>query len=193
MVFARRQPRGIGGRVLAAVWPKTGFKRAFAYLARRVARLKASPHAIAAGFAAGAAASCFPLIGLHFVLSFALAWIARGSMIAAAFGTAVGNPLTFPFLFAGAYKVGGTLLGEEAIAASSVDAAGDRLAAEGLFGDGFAGIWPVFRTTMIGAGPIALATFLGFYVAVRWAVVRFQAARRHRLAARAARFGPTRP
>lgn len=153
------------------------------YFAHRVTRLQASPHAIGAGFAAGAAASCFPLIGFHFILSFVLAFFTRGSMIAAALGTAVGNPLTFPFLFAGAYNVGAAILGHDGSGAG-VDAAGDQLASEGMFGDGFARIWPIFRTTMIGALPIAVVTFFGFYLLVRWAAARFQATRRRRAAAR---------
>jgi uncharacterized protein (DUF2062 family) len=184
MVFARRKRRSLGRRILEAVWPSAGFRRSAAYFARRVTRLKASPHAIAAGFAAGAAASCFPLIGLHFLLSFALAWIARGSMIAAALGTAVGNPLTFPFLFASAYNVGALMLGQDAAGEAGLSAASDELTSNGLFGGGLEGIWPVFRMTMIGAAPIALVAFLGFYLLVRWSAARFQEARRRRIAAR---------
>src|SRR5690606_13958923 len=82
-----------------AVWPRMGLRRYSRYLRMRVLRLSASPHAIGAGVAAGAAVSVFPLIGLHFVLRFILAFQTRGNMIAAAIGTAFGNPLTFPLFF----------------------------------------------------------------------------------------------
>ncbi|HEV7418115.1 MAG TPA: DUF2062 domain-containing protein, partial [Tianweitania sediminis] len=73
-----------------------GLKRYGRYLLRRLERMTASPHQVAAGAAAGAAVSMFPLIGFHFIFGFVLAFLTRGSMLAAALGTAVGNPLTFP-------------------------------------------------------------------------------------------------
>ncbi|PZQ17247.1 MAG: DUF2062 domain-containing protein [Ancylobacter novellus] len=187
MVFARRSHRPLTLRIKEFVWPSSGFKRAFAYLAKRVTSLKASPHSIAAGFASGAAASCFPLIGLHFLLSFGLAWCLRGSMVAAALGTAVGNPLTFPILFAAAYRVGAIIRGEEAANAGAVDQAGSELAAEEIFSGSLEHAWPLFTTTMIGATPIALATFAAFYLLVRWSAAKVQATRRERLASRALR------
>lgn len=169
------------------VWPSAGFSRAIAYLAKRVTRLQVSPHAIAAGFASGAAASCFALIGLHFLLSFGLAWRLRGSMVAAALGAAVGNPLTYPILFAAAYRVGATIRGEEAANAGAVDQAGSELAAEGIFSGSLEHAWPLFTITIIGATPIAIATFATFYLLVRWSADEVQAARRERLAAAALR------
>lgn len=187
MVFARRSHRPLALRIKEFVWPSAGFRRAIAYFAKRVTRLQASPHAIAAGFASGAATSCFPLIGLHFLLSFGLAWCLRGSMVAAALGTAVGNPLTFPFLFAAAYRLGATIRGDEAANAEAVDQAGSELAAEGIFSGSLEHAWPLFTTTMIGAAPIAIATFATFYLLVRWSADEVQAARRERLAAAALR------
>lgn len=182
MVFARRSHRPLAFRIKEFVWPASGFKRAIAYPAKRVTRLKASPHAIAAGFASGAAASCFPLIGLHFLLSYGLAWCLRGSMLAAALGTAVGNPLTFPILFAAAYRIGAAIRGEEAANAGAVDQAGAELATEGILSGSLEHAWPLFMTTMVGATPVALATFAAFYVIVRWSASKVQAARRERLA-----------
>ena len=69
---------GLGGRIKNFFWPKKGFIRAWKYLAIRLSRLKNSPHAVAAGFASGAAASFTPLLGLHFVLACAIAFVTRG-------------------------------------------------------------------------------------------------------------------
>jgi hypothetical protein len=77
------------------LWPRMGLRRYGTYLRKRVMRLSASPHAIAAGVASGAAVSMFPLIGLHFFLGFVLAYVTRGNMLAAAFGTAWGIRLPF--------------------------------------------------------------------------------------------------
>lgn len=185
MVFARRSPRSFSGKIIEAVWPSAGFKRTAVYFARRVIRLRATPHAIGAGFASGAAMSCFPLIGLHFGLSFALAWLLRGNILAAALGTAVGNPLTFPILFSLAYSLGALMRGEIGADSGEVDVAGSELASEGLFSGSLKHAWPLFATTMVGATPIALATFATFYLIVRWSAARFQAMRRARIATRA--------
>jgi uncharacterized protein len=72
-----------------------------------------STHSIAAGIASGAAVSFTPFLGLHFLLGFVLAWIVRGNLLASAFGTAVGNPWTFPLIFALTGEVGALLLGQD--------------------------------------------------------------------------------
>ena len=83
-----------------------GWRRYWDYLKIRVARIKGSPYAIAAGFAAGSAVSFTPLMGFHFMLGFVLAWITRASYIASAIGTVVGNPWTFPFIWVLIYGAG---------------------------------------------------------------------------------------
>lgn len=131
-------------------------------LLRRLARLGSDPHAVAAGFASGAALSCTPLFGLHFLLSFALAWVVRGHMLAAALGTAVGNPLTFPVFVSGAYGVGTLLLGVP-----------DQM--EG------AGTGAILRdallVTLIGSLPIATLAYAGTYLLLKPALIRLWARR----------------
>ena len=83
MLFGRRTRPRPSERLRIALWPRRSFRRSFAYYKHRVMRLEASPHAIAAGVAAGAFASCTPFVGFHFILSFVLAWVIGGSMIAA--------------------------------------------------------------------------------------------------------------
>ena len=154
------------------------------YLRKRIMRLSASPHAIAAGVASGAAVSMFPLIGLHFLLGFVLAFATRGNMIAAAIGTAWGNPLTFPFFFAASYAVGDWLTGGDGVSSTEgaqLEATGAQLS-QGLFAEGFQAIWPTFKTMMIGGLPIAILVFAVFYVVVRTVVTRFRALRQARLA-----------
>lgn len=80
------------------------------YYKRRMVRLKGSPHSIAAGFAAGAAVSFTPFMGLHFLLGALVAYFMRGNLIASAIGTAVGNPWTFPFIWLIIYEVGISIL-----------------------------------------------------------------------------------
>ena len=76
------------------------------YYKLKLARLPASPNAIAAGFACGSMVSFTPLLGLHFILAIVFAYLIRGNLIAALIGTFVGNPITFPFIWGVIYKVG---------------------------------------------------------------------------------------
>lgn len=166
------------------VWPRMGLRRYGSYLRKRVMRLSASPHAIAAGVASGAAVSMFPLIGLHFFLGFILAFITRGNMIAAAIGTAWGNPVTFPFFFAAAYALGDWVMGNGGISAAegSLLSTTTEQLNNGLFADGFAAAWPTFKTMMIGGLPIAIAVYCAFYLVVRTLVTRFRSIRQARMA-----------
>ena len=113
-MFLRRKSPGFWLRVRNVIWPKMGLSRAWRYLVHRMARLKASPHTIALGFAAGAFASFTPFVGLHFIIAGLIAFALRSSILASAIGTVVGNPLTFPFIWLATYNVGAALLGREA-------------------------------------------------------------------------------
>ena len=84
----------------------TKVTRFISYYKLKLARLPASPHAIASGFACGSMVSFTPLLGLHFLLAVALAYLIRGNYVAALLGTIVGNPITFPFIWGLIYKVG---------------------------------------------------------------------------------------
>ncbi|HEV7346054.1 MAG TPA: DUF2062 domain-containing protein [Devosia sp.] len=179
---------GLLDKLRDTLWPRMGLRRYGAYLRKRVMRLSASPHAIAAGVASGAAVSMFPLIGLHFILGFVLAFITRGNMLAAAIGTVWGNPITFPVFFAAAYAVGDWLTGGGGVSAAESDRLAETGAqlSNGLFADGFSAIWPTFSTMMIGGLPNAVLVFGVFYVVVRSLVTRFRAMRQSRMAERRA-------
>lgn len=202
-MFGRRTRPSLAQRAKSLMWPERGFSRSWRYVVARLARLKSSPHAIAAGFAAGAAVSFTPLLGLHFVIAFALCLLTRGSFVAAVAGTLVGNPLTFPFIFAATYWLG-TLMralvatppdsaldvvadGFDAQAEAQAEAAAEAVldTAESLLEEGwsFAAlevIWPTLSTMLIGAAPLAVLAYAGSYVLVRTAVSTFQKARRPR-------------
>src|SRR5690554_1247974 len=115
-MFARRRRRSPLGRLRQAVWPSMGFRRWGRYVGHRVARLPDSPEAIAGGLAWGAAMSFTPLVGLQLAFAALGAWATRCNVIASAVGTGVGNPWTFPFIWAAIYRTGALLLGERAAA-----------------------------------------------------------------------------
>ena len=84
----------------------TKLTRFISYYKLKLARLPASPHAVASGFACGSMVSFTPLLGLHFILAIVFAYLIRGNIVAALLGTIVGNPVTFPFIWGLIYKVG---------------------------------------------------------------------------------------
>lgn len=162
-----------------------GFKRYGAYLVKRTQRLRASPHAVAAGVASGAAVSVFPFIGFHFILGFIVAFFTRGSMLAAAIGTAFGNPFTFPFIFAATYNIGRFLLPGEQDAAEAMLKGNDmKDLVSNMLTNGLKSVWPVFEPLLVGAIPLSIVTYLGFYAVVRILVTRARARRAARLRAK---------
>ncbi|MCB8836049.1 DUF2062 domain-containing protein [Aurantimonas sp. VKM B-3413] len=178
MLFRRRQPLSLASRVRTVLWPRSSFSRSFHYFRKRVLRLNATPHAIAAGFAAGVAASFTPFIGFHFLLAFALAYVVAGNMASAALGTVVGNPLTFPFIWGVTYEVGHWLLGARAPHGEAPANLGSALRHMD-----FAAIWkPIIEPMMIGALPLGLGAGLLSYGLVFAAARSFQAHRAHRMA-----------
>ena len=113
-MFRRRQKQSFFIKVREFLWPSTGWGRAGHYMKHRLARIDGTPYAIAAGFATGAAISFTPFVGLHFIFAAIIAWIVRGNILTSAIGTAVGNPWTFPFIWAATYNLGINILGGDA-------------------------------------------------------------------------------
>lgn len=138
-------------------------------------RLTASPHAIAAGVAAGTFAAFLPFLGLHILIAAGLAWIIRGNMLAAALGTAVvGNPLSFPLIWASTYAAGHVLLG--AGPASAPLHLGSRLRHMD-----FVALWhPLLEPMTIGGIPMGILAGVILYFPTRAAIAAFRNARRAR-------------
>lgn len=113
-MFRRRKQKTFLEKVREFIWPRAGWRRAGNYLKHRIARIDGTPYAIAAGFASGAAVSFTPFVGLHFIFAAIIAWIVRGNILTSAIGTAVGNPWTFPFIWAVTYNFGINIMGGEA-------------------------------------------------------------------------------
>lgn len=97
-MFKRRDPAPIQDRLREWLSPRKGWARGFEYLGRRMQRLPDTPHRIALGLACGLQASFTPFFGFHFIIAWTFCFILRGNMLAAATGTFLGNPLTFPFI-----------------------------------------------------------------------------------------------
>lgn len=175
MIFKRRDRENWRHRMRVYVLPRRNYARSFRYYWKRMLRIKATPHAIAAGVAAGAFASFTPFMGFHFILAFVVAWLLAGNMIAAAFGTAVGNPLTFPAIWAATHGAGTAILGATV---APGDPAPESLGVVLSHGD-ITAVWePILKPMLVGGVPLGLAVAAFFYVSTRFAVAAFQHRRR---------------
>ncbi len=165
------------------LWPRRSFWRSAQYFIKRVLRLTATPHAIAAGVAAGVFASFLPYMGFHFLLAAGVAWLLAGNLIASAFGTAIGNPITFPLIWASSYKLGCAILGTNAPHGGSPIQLGKLW--EHLE---FNQLWePLLKPMTVGGIPLGLAFAVSFYFLTRWSVAGFRRQRQNRLLEKARR------
>lgn len=180
MIFKRRETQSFSDRLRALVAPRKGWRRGFKYIGKRVQRLPDTPHRIALGFACGAMASFSPFFTLHIFVAALFAWVVRGNIVAAAFGTIVGNPVSFPLIAAASMKTGNWLLAR----ASGADYS-DKLTFDYAWNHPFQFFESIFTPYLIGGIVPGLICSLGFYFLLRPIVARFQKRRRDMLARRA--------
>jgi len=181
MLFRRREDPTFSERVRVALWPRRSWTRSTQYIKHRVWRLRGSPHAIALGFAAGVMVSFTPFIGFHFIAGGLLALVLGGSVIASAFGTFVGNPLTFPFIWYGIYKLGNLLLGTEGEFNPDILVSGFEKLWVGISdfsGDVLLGafdiLWPLLKPMTVGGVLMGILAGMLFYLPVLKAVKSYQ-------------------
>jgi uncharacterized protein (DUF2062 family) len=142
------------------------------YVVKRITRLSGTPHSIAAGAACGVAISFTPFIGFHLLGACLLCMLVRGNYLAAAVGTLVGNPWTFPFIWVVTYQLGHALLGSPAARLEPVqhwDLATFFVRMEAVF-------WP----SVIGGFILAVVAGLATYFPLMRAVAAYQEARARR-------------
>ncbi len=192
-MFARRYKQSFGKNLKGFVWPSMGWRRTSHYIFHRIGRLNDTPYSIAAGFACGAATSFTPFVGLHFILAGAWAWLIRGNIIASAIGTFVGNPWTFPFIWAWLYQCGRWL----GFGGDASDPGGQHFGP--LFGRMFQAALsgdlgylidtaaPVFWPMLVASVPSATVIWMVFYFPLNRAVAGYQRRRTERRRSRIAR------
>lgn len=105
-MFSRRHKKKIHHHIRDIFWPRMGFRRLGRYYALRILRMEDTAHELSIGLATGAAISFTPLPGTHILGACGLSYLLRGNLIAAAFGTLVGNPWTLPIFWWLAHWVG---------------------------------------------------------------------------------------
>ncbi|TNE37451.1 MAG: DUF2062 domain-containing protein, partial [Alphaproteobacteria bacterium] len=139
-------------------------------------RLRGSPYSLAAGFAFGAAISFTPFIGFHFILSGIFAWIFRANILASALGTVVGNPWTFPFIWALVYNVGNWILGHPE-GQAVLNEATLRAFFDGVWAGDWAHVTHIFldviHPMLIGSIPVGIFVWIIFFYPLRALIRRF--------------------
>ena len=85
---------------------KLNFFRSIKFLKYKIFRIRDLPESIAIGLAWGAAVSFTPLLGFHILICFLGTFLMRGNLLAAAAGTIVGNPWTFPIIYFIGFEIG---------------------------------------------------------------------------------------
>ncbi len=159
------------------MWPRRSFSRSFQYFGKRNLRLTATPQALAAGVAAGVVASWTPFMGFHFFIAAFLAYVMAGNIIASALGTAFGNPLTFPFIWAASYNLGNFFLRDDFHDIQREIHLGKLVRQMDL-----SQLWdPVLKPMIVGCIPFAIVFGLAAYLLTYFSVVSFQAQRRRRM------------
>ena len=85
---------------------KEGLQRSAKYWYLRLVRIQATPHNIALGLAVGVFAGLLPILPFQIAVAVTLAFIVRGSKIAAALGTWITNPLNWVPFYMVCYYIG---------------------------------------------------------------------------------------
>lgn len=185
MLFKRRSSPSWFEKTRVLLWPRRSFGRSIRYFTKRVLRVNATPYAIAMGVACGAFASFTPLLGLHFILAFGLAFLFRANLIAATLGTAVGNPLTFPLIWASTFRVGRVILGEPVHHRAEPGLDGisgpNDYTVEAVSGF-FERAWPVVKPMLVGSVPLGVTFAVACYAVTYATVLGYQKARAARIA-----------
>lgn len=178
-MFKRRKSRSRLEHLKEALWPSAGWTRTLTYWGHRLIRLKASPHSIATGLAAGAAVSMTPFLGLHFVLTLLLCWMFGGQTLAGIIGSFVGNPWTFPFIWIFTYRLGCAILGLDAGMHPTID-----LSLSDLLDSPFRTIAPMLGPMIVGSIPTAIAAWWIMYFPSKYLITAHRRRRAEHLAAR---------
>lgn len=181
MLFRRRAKVTIGERVRIWLWPRRSFSRSARYFVKRALRLQATPHSIAAGVAIGVFCTFTPFVGLHFIIAAVLAWLSRVNTVAAITGTALGNPITIPFIWGATLQLGNVILRQDLLDDISPETLG-----KSLIDLQFASLWqPVLKPMLIGSVLLGAVAAVIAYFLVLMAARTFREKRRLRLAERA--------
>jgi uncharacterized protein (DUF2062 family) len=175
------------GRAQGVRWHERLVSKRVAYYWRRMMRLRATPHEVALGCAAGVFAAFTPFLGFQMLLAAVLAFVLRVSIPAALLGTFAGNPLSWPAIWGTSYLAGAWLLGHEPLsftidqlgAGTTVLAAAVTEGSSASLDQAVTIFSPLLKPMIIGSLAMGLIAAAMSYYPTRRAVRVFQKRRRH--------------
>jgi len=177
MLFQRRNPPTRKERLRLLVWPRRSFSRSLRYGGKRILRITASPHAVAAGLAVGVFSAFTPFFGFHLIIAIVLAYVLAGNIAAAALGTTLANPLTLPVIWGSTFELGRFIMN------GSIDDAPPIHLGRALETMRFDEIWtPLLKPMLFGSTILGAAFAVVVYFVTRFAVSAFRRRRIERLA-----------
>ncbi len=97
-------------RIREYIWPSMGLLPFLRYQKASIERQKDSPHKLAGGVGIGVFVGILPTFGQP-LLAILLSWLFGFHLIAATISTFLGNPWTFPFIWAWCYQLGHFIMG----------------------------------------------------------------------------------
>lgn len=161
------------------IWPSMGWRSLARWMEIKMKRTPGSAHKIALGFACGAFISFTPFMGFHILLGAAIAWLIGGSLWVSALGTIVGNPWTFPFIWAWSYKLGNFILNiENPVHFSEITNTIQNINSLATLWKNIEFYWDTILLPMlIGGVPTGILVGLIFYWAIRFNIQSWRKAR----------------
>ena len=175
-IFRRRRRRPISQTLRYYLWPRTGWVRSVRYVAYRLRRLRGSPDSIAVGVAWGVAVSFTPFYFLHIGIAVAGSWFMGGSLLGAAIGTLVLNPLTFPLIGWLTYSIGSYFLSPSA----DFDGMGE-LSMTYIINNFSEIVMPFLLPMALGGVLVGFVFWIGVFLIVRMLVSRYRELRIRKL------------
>ncbi len=175
-MFRRRHSQSFVSRIRSVVWPERGFRRLFAYLLQRIARMPGSSLSIAIGVACGVSVSFTPFIGFHFLLGAFLAYLLRGNILASAIGTIIGNPWTFPLIISADFSIGSWALLHLGMVPPSVD-----LSISEIIADPMNNLMTLLMPMMLGGLIMGIVTWFASFGMAYCALIWWREHRARRL------------
>ena len=159
-------------------------KRTLRYHWLKFLRLQDDPRKVAWGMALGVFVGVTPTIPFHAVTVLTVAPLLGISPVAAFLGIQICNPLTIPFLYVTAFKVGNFLLHQGAPL---------RLPESYCFAHCVDLIWRGGLALQVGGGIIALPPAMASYFLTMWLIQRYRRLKTATKAARALKFSQSPP
>lgn len=154
------------------IYPSIGLKAWSKYILISLRRKPLSSHKIALGFSFGVFVSFTPYMGLHGLVAIALARLFKASIAASIIGTIVGNPWTFPLIWAWSAKLGNFILYDRHIPHKPLNL--NSLSFDKVY-DNFSMYWDVYLYPMtVGGIPTGILAALAFYFILKYQIDKYR-------------------